>query len=530
MNAMIRMHHVCSSIACLLGLSLGCASSETNDLPPSTTTDSGVDSPVDGGGDTGKCTPGAKESAACGKCGTHEHTCQADGSFGPFTACTGEKSGPFVCTLGDTRTSSCGKCGTSKDTCDDSCGWVPGTCAGEGECNAGDVDKVPCTGADIKTRTCTTSCKWGDYSTCAAPPGWKTLAAPPTGFDARRQHTAVWTGTDMLVWGGQGSAARKDGARYTLSSDTWKVIGAAPTNLSTGRYDHVAVWTGKEMIVWGGVDSTLYYKGDGARYDDATGSWKAMATSPLTPRSAPKNAVWSTTTSEMIVWGGTDGTVRGDGAAYDPAADTWALLPVAPIGARVGHSMLWTGSVVLIWGGGGSGGVTSPWTDGATYDPKTKTWTKLAALPSGTDGRWGHVGVLSDKEFLFWGGYGGTTIATGAVGSGARIQPSGTTWTMFSAPDDTIFTPSKRYDALGWWLGGKLYVWAGTGGMPTAAFGGAIYDVASDKWSKLDVTGAPDSRLQGTVVNTSKEVIVWGGCKMPGDATTCLSDGAVFRP
>jgi len=515
----------------LSSLALGCATSESDDLSGAPK-DSGVDSSPDASGDTGpsKCTPGEKDSGLCGKCGKHERTCGADGTWGAYGACTDEKSGPFVCTAGETRTSSCGKCGTSKDTCDDTCGWVPGSCTGEGECTAGEVDSSPCTGTEVKSRTCDPSCKWGTYSTCAAPPGWKKLSAPPTGFDARRQHTAVWTGTDMIVWGGQGSSARKDGARYTLGTDTWSSIAAAPTSLSTGRYDHVAVWSGTEMLIWGGVDSTFYYKGDGGRYDPASGTWKSMSVSPLSARSAPKNAVWSTTTNEMIIWGGSDGTIRADGAAYDPKTDTWAMLPASPLGARSGHSMLWTGSVVLIWGGGSSGGVSNPWNDGATYDPKTKTWTKLAALATGTEGRWGHVSVMTDKEFLFWGGYGGTTMAIGAVGTGARVAPTGTSWTMFSIPDDSIFTPSKRYDSLGWYFSGKLYVWSGTGGMPTASFGGAVYDLATDKWSKLDVTGAPDSRMQGTIVNTGKEAILWGGCKFPGDATTCLADGAVFRP
>ncbi|HEX8947660.1 MAG TPA: hypothetical protein VF790_01790, partial [Dissulfurispiraceae bacterium] len=42
------------------------------------------------------------------------------------------------------------------------------------------------------------------------------------------------------------------GGRYTPSTDAW---AALPTvNAPSARVAHTAVWTGTEMIVWGGVD------------------------------------------------------------------------------------------------------------------------------------------------------------------------------------------------------------------------------------------------------------------------------------
>jgi hypothetical protein len=41
-----------------------------------------------------------------------------------------------------------------------------------------------------------------------------------------------------------------------------------------------------------------------------------------------------------------------DGATYDPGADTWSSLPASPLLRRSGHSAVWTGTDVLIWGGG----------------------------------------------------------------------------------------------------------------------------------------------------------------------------------
>ena len=60
----------------------------------------------------------------------------------------------------------------------------------------------------------------------------------------------------------------------------------------TARCDHSAVWTGREMIVWGGITQTDTFN-DGKRYDPATGSWKQMTTvnapfaRSITPPSGP---------------------------------------------------------------------------------------------------------------------------------------------------------------------------------------------------------------------------------------------------
>ena len=41
------------------------------------------------------------------------------------------------------------------------------------------------------------------------------------------------------------------GGRYNPSTDSW--TATSTTNAPDGRYGHTAVWTGSEMIVWGGI-------------------------------------------------------------------------------------------------------------------------------------------------------------------------------------------------------------------------------------------------------------------------------------
>src|SRR5690349_13727426 len=91
---------------------------------------------------------------------------------------------------------------------------------------------------------------------------WESRA---TGPERRTGNTAVWTGSEMIIWGGgRQSQWLADGARYNLTNDTWIPLPSA--GAPGGRWFHVAVWTGKEMIVWGGRASFYpqSHYGDGA--------------------------------------------------------------------------------------------------------------------------------------------------------------------------------------------------------------------------------------------------------------------------
>jgi hypothetical protein len=112
--------------------------------------------------------------------------------------------------------------------------------------------------------------------------------------------------------------------------DSW--IATSVMNVPLARIEHTAVWTGGEMIVWGGVDDAINYLNTGGKYDPATDSWTATSTTNApTPRIA-HTAVWAG--SEMIVWGGFDGTLANTGARYNPATNSW--IPTSTVNAPLG--------------------------------------------------------------------------------------------------------------------------------------------------------------------------------------------------
>jgi len=86
---------------------------------------------------------------------------------------------------------------------------------------------------------------------------WRRLAPMSSG---RIGAVAAWTGTQLLLWGGQvgplGGTTTKLAARglaYDPARDRWTQLPAAPVR---ERLDATSVWTGSELIVWGGDAST----------------------------------------------------------------------------------------------------------------------------------------------------------------------------------------------------------------------------------------------------------------------------------
>lgn len=151
---------------------------------------------------------------------------------------------------------------------------------------------------------------------------WKPIstAGVPGG---RYQHTAVWNGIEMIIWGGYWAAYFNTGGRYNPLTDSWTLTSTI--DAPSGRNYHASIWTGTEMIVWGGYyyDGTSHYYNTGGKYNPSTDSWTSTSISGAPePRRSP-TAIW--TDSEMIVWGGSSSSTLNTGGKYCAVA-TFTLL------------------------------------------------------------------------------------------------------------------------------------------------------------------------------------------------------------
>ena len=205
----------------------------------------------------------------------------------------------------------------------------------------------------------------------------------------------------MIVWGGIGFGGYlNDGARYNPSTNTWTMLPPVPAALH-GRTQHTAVWTGSEMIVWGGtayVNGNSVYYNNGASYNPATNTWKMLASAPGSIKGRiGHSAVWTGT--EMLIWGGTDNSMFDDGAQYNPSTDTWELMAPSCLSARYNHRAVWTGTEMIIWGGS----YGFPYGDGALYNPVIKKWNPLDS-GIGISARSDHSMLWEGKSLIIWGG------------------------------------------------------------------------------------------------------------------------------
>ena len=204
--------------------------------------------------------------------------------------------------------------------------------------------------------TPSTSARGGrsDGAARVRPEGWRPLSSHGAP-DGREDHTAIWTGSVMIVWGGEtrggGVVPVDTGAVYSPEDDAWTPMSrdGAPDP----RDDHAVVWTGEEMIVWGGnqADEDSELLASGGRYQPGLDRWIPTALGPLSPRDDP-TAIW--TGKEMIVWGGRTfgGRHERSGASYDPTHDVWRAVPEAGApDAREDHTAVWTGEEMIVWGG-----------------------------------------------------------------------------------------------------------------------------------------------------------------------------------
>ena len=76
----------------------------------------------------------------------------------------------------------------------------------------------------------------------------------------------------MIVWGG--GEYDNSGGRYNPDTDTW--AATSTTNAPVARSFHTAVWTDSEMIVWGGAGSGGPWN-TGGKYDPGTDGWTATS-------------------------------------------------------------------------------------------------------------------------------------------------------------------------------------------------------------------------------------------------------------
>lgn len=245
---------------------------------------------------------------------------------------------------------------------------------------------------------------------------------------------AVWLYPGMPMTVGDPARGKQDddsplastiaAAIYDVANQTWREIPLAGP-LANVRVAPSVVWTGKELLVWGGAHvvqdgprTNSAVIADGAAIDPATGTVRPLATDGAPPARANAATVWTGT--HMFVWGGcvrvTDArTLQGcepvaGGALYDPVANTWKPVSAknAPR-ARISNAAAMAAGKVVVFRGterdDDRAAEPSVRFDNAFYDVATDTWTQIP--PKDVAGE----SVIGDYLFAVTQKFDGTDIA-----------------------------------------------------------------------------------------------------------------------
>ena len=331
---------------------------------------------------------------------------------------------------------------------------------------------------------------WGDLGTSGARYSsdldrWIVAAAdgsPGRGL-GRFGPSIAWIDADrVLLWGGDGcgrdqASSCDDGLVYDTKRDAWSALSSK--NPPRGRIKHSTIWTGHQMIIWGGqtrLGGSVEVRADGGSYDPVHDEWVSMSDRDAPSSRTSHTAVW--TGRKMVIWGGyrwdeaTNSSIfMNDGAVYDPAADAW--VPTTLVGAPAGrsrHSAVWADGEMLVWGGDGCPANrlpepdSAPWGacgDGAAYDPELDRWRPISRTGAPSP-RVGHTAVWTGQKMVIWGGLEGD----GTRGNGASYVLSTDSW----EPMTNDGAPSGRGLHWAFWTGTRMLIWGGGNGHMVGGF------------------------------------------------------------
>lgn len=268
---------------------------------------------------------------------------------------------------------------------------------------------------------------------------WTTATPPP--LSARNGSSYVWTGTQLIIWGGSsGSTYFNDGAVYTLATNTWSIMTLS--NAPTPRMDAGGVWTGSKMMIYGGYDNS--WRSSAALYDPALNQWTTLPSGSVTRR-------WP----NMVVVG-TDVYVSGGGNLsmyrYSLVSNTWS----GALSMTNGPTTTWfpihhvsSGNKLIVTGAGG-GSVSA---QQKLYDIGTNTWADISTVNAPSSRRHHDSGFSDVLGKLFvWGG----NTLMNDLGDGGIYDYGTNTWTPIPVSSDS---PSARsVYGVGFWGDHNFYI------------------------------------------------------------------------
>lgn len=318
----------------------------------------------------------------------------------------------------------------------------------------------------------------------ARPGRWRVVPRSP--LTSRSDYAVVWTGSEMIVWGGFDAADRPqlDGAAFDPASGTWREL---PT---TAARDPSVVG------VASGTDVVFVSPTETRRYDPAERRWRAGPVLPLPRRHALGDRIVAAGWRVVAVTEPSAPDGRSAIFALSPGAERWQRLPDVPVTMTDAHALVTAGSEVMVFGPPVE---DQPAAMAIDLDTSPVTWYPIPAPPRlGGQRLSALTGVAAGDRIMLWG-----TPEDGAAAYAAVYDHSA--WRLV---DPGPMASSRSVRVL--WTGDRLLVW------DRMRNAGALLDPEAARWERIPPPPLTGLEVAREALWTGSGLLVWGALATGG--------------
>jgi hypothetical protein len=291
---------------------------------------------------------------------------------------------------------------------------------------------------------------------------------PPGPLTARWSPDVLWTGEEMIVWGGSANGGQPtfiDGAAFYPASNEWRLLSSPPL---AGEQATRAIWAGTEMVVIG-EEATV-------AWDPVDDKWRVISQG-LSPRLDPGMTV--AIGSEIFTW-------TSEGVHRLGSDGEWEALPDPGVGGPDlinGSVLRVVDSTLFAIGSAACERLITRW-DGDTWSPPTRISLGASEPTCGVPNQTAVV----DGTLILWDDTSGVVVSYDPLMEIVREQ------TQFPLPEiDHAGGPLV--------LDGRF--------LASAGLHGALFEAASGKWKTVEFPGLG---TDADMVWTGDEVLMWAKC------------------
>lgn len=282
------------------------------------------------------------------------------------------------------------------------------------------------------------------------------------------------------------------------------------------------LWTGEEMIVWGGSQSDVSPDvADGAAYNLATDAWRELSPAPALDLNAASRAVMA---DDLMVVVSRDATL-----GYDPRDDEWRIIGEGRVPPEEPGKMVWDGTSVVLWTNGFHKLDLSSGEWSELPDPRIEIgpepWMRsLHVLESGSVVAVGSTGPCEGRAVVVYTGSGWESLDGFDLGTESYADCSTPRQTAVIGKEAIAWNPDSgrtiawEHDTGLEWLDlARSFLHGGEGAAGALRIGdrllvneygrGHVYERSSNTWSSHLL---PGHGTEWDMVWTGEEILMWG--------------------